>query len=190
MFNAIVTWFETYQFVAIWLEGVALVAIFILDWRERRDQRSERAEQHRETLTQLEVSQKQVEASQNNAAATKAAADAAKASTDALVNSERAWLVAELVPTCRKFGNQWHRPAGDSWASLSEDEIVSRYYLRHKLKRDLQETAVFRGCVKYLHIFNDSEIQQTEFYYSYSPSTMALVKIPPDERRKDPENPN
>jgi hypothetical protein len=53
---------------------------------------------------------------------------------DAMVNSERAWLVAELIPICNKFGNQWHRPAGNGWVPLSEDEILSGYHLRHSLK--------------------------------------------------------
>ena len=63
MLNALLNWFKTYEFIAIWLEGIALVAIFILDWRERRDQRTDREQQHKETLAQLQVSQKQLEAS-------------------------------------------------------------------------------------------------------------------------------
>lgn len=39
------------------------MTIFILDWRERRDQRTDREQQHKETLAQLTVSQKQLEAS-------------------------------------------------------------------------------------------------------------------------------
>jgi hypothetical protein len=64
MFKSILAWFEKYEFIAIWLEGIALVAIFILDWKERRDQHREHNQQHRETLEQLRVSQNQVEASQ------------------------------------------------------------------------------------------------------------------------------
>jgi hypothetical protein len=44
------------------LEGIALVAIFFLDWRERQDERKERQAQHEETAAQLAASQKQVEA--------------------------------------------------------------------------------------------------------------------------------
>ena len=61
--EAIINWLKTYEFMAIWLEGIALVAIFVLDWKERRDQREDREQQHKETLAQLKVSQKQVEAS-------------------------------------------------------------------------------------------------------------------------------
>lgn len=49
-------WLSTHEWLAIWLEGIALVAIFIWD---RLDSRS----QHEETMAQLEVSQKQLGAS-------------------------------------------------------------------------------------------------------------------------------
>jgi len=62
--ETIVTWLRTYEFIAIWLEGIALVAIFVLDWRERKDQRKDRKEQHEETVAQLKVSQEQVAAAQ------------------------------------------------------------------------------------------------------------------------------
>lgn len=52
----IINWLRNYDFIAIWLEGAALVAIFIWD---RLDSRK----QHEETLAQLKVSQEQVEAS-------------------------------------------------------------------------------------------------------------------------------
>ncbi len=62
------------------------------------------------------------------------AANAAKASADALINAERAWVIAELVPICVKFGKSWHRPAGSGWAALSEEEILKGDHLKHKLK--------------------------------------------------------
>jgi hypothetical protein len=77
-----VSWLKDYEFVAVWLEGIALVAIFVLDWCERRDQRKERRQQHRETAEQLSVAIR--------------SADAAKASADAFINSERAWVMADI----------------------------------------------------------------------------------------------
>lgn len=68
MCEAILTWFNTYQYIAIWLEGIALVLIFVWD---RVDSRK----QHRETLAQLNVSQAQ---------------------TNALINSERAWVLVSI----------------------------------------------------------------------------------------------
>jgi hypothetical protein len=62
-------WLRDYEFVAIWLEGIALVAIFILDWREYRHQGRERAkqeldriEQHNETARQMDIWRKQIHA--------------------------------------------------------------------------------------------------------------------------------
>ena len=75
-------WLRTHEFIAIWLEGIALILIFV--WH-RLDSRK----QHREMLAQLSISQKQVEAAQNNAAA-------ARASAASLVHTERAWVMAEL----------------------------------------------------------------------------------------------
>jgi hypothetical protein len=69
-FVSFTTWLKAYEFLAIWLEGLALVAIFVLDWRERRDQRRERKEQHKETAAQLDVSQRQIELSQDQVEAT------------------------------------------------------------------------------------------------------------------------
>jgi hypothetical protein len=51
-----VNWLRTYEPIAIWLEGIALVLIFVWD---RLDSRK----QHEDTVAQLKVSQKQVEAS-------------------------------------------------------------------------------------------------------------------------------
>ncbi len=62
------------------------------------------------------------------------AAEAAKANAEALINSERAWIIAELVPICVQFGKWWHRPAGNSWAPLTEEEVLEGEHLKHKLK--------------------------------------------------------
>src|SRR5947209_4981257 len=61
-------------------------------------------------------------------------ADAALLNAQAVINSERAWIVAELVPICVKFGNWWHRPVGDAWAILSDEEILRGHHLNHRLK--------------------------------------------------------
>jgi hypothetical protein len=68
-------WFRTHEWFAIWLEGIALVAIFIWD---RKDARS----QHKETLSQIAIAKRQ--------------AEAAMLTAQSLVNSERAWLTAHL----------------------------------------------------------------------------------------------
>jgi hypothetical protein len=66
--STISTWLQTHEFVAIWLEGIALVAIFIWD---RVDSRG----QHRQTVAQMKIMQSQA---------------------NALINSERAWVAVEV----------------------------------------------------------------------------------------------
>jgi hypothetical protein len=61
-------WLTKYEAVAVWLEGIALVAIFIWD-------RVDAKKQLTETLKQIDLAQKQIEASHN---------------------AERAWIMAEL----------------------------------------------------------------------------------------------
>jgi hypothetical protein len=78
--GAFAEWLKTNESVAIWLEGIALVAILALDWRERIDQRKERQEQHKETGAQLVASQKQVEATIKSAEAATTSANAAQES--------------------------------------------------------------------------------------------------------------
>jgi hypothetical protein len=65
---SILGWFSKYEAVAVWLEGLALVAIFIWD-------RIDASRDHRETLAQLEIAQDQIRISQN---------------------AERAWILTEL----------------------------------------------------------------------------------------------
>ncbi len=54
--TALTAWLETHEFVAVWLEGVALLAIFVWD-------RIDTHHQHEETLAQIDVSQRQFESS-------------------------------------------------------------------------------------------------------------------------------
>src|SRR5260370_12276828 len=56
MIQQVIAWLKTYEFIEIWLEGIALVEIFVWD---RLDSRK----QHEGTLAQLQVSQDQLEAS-------------------------------------------------------------------------------------------------------------------------------
>lgn len=75
-----------------------------------------------------------VKATSDNALAARDAANAAARSVSALINSERAWLIVEMVPLCRMSGNSWHYAADRGGTLLSEDELVNGYYLRHTVK--------------------------------------------------------
>ncbi len=71
-----------WETIAVWLEAIALIAIFFLDWKERKENRKERQEQHEETAAQLRVAQSQAEATKKSADAAIEAALAAKQSAE------------------------------------------------------------------------------------------------------------
>jgi hypothetical protein len=73
------------QSIAIWLEGIALVAIFFLELKEYRRQGRDKKEQHEEWLKQMAIMQSQADAAKANA-------EAAKLGAQAVLNSERAWV--------------------------------------------------------------------------------------------------
>jgi hypothetical protein len=89
--NTIALWLYNHEFIAVWLEGVALVAIFFWD---RLDSRK----QHEEMLAELEIMRTQ-------ALATETAANASAKSAEALINSERAWIIPELIPQAARFSD-------------------------------------------------------------------------------------
>jgi len=69
MLSAIAEWLKKYESVAVWIEGIALVFIFWLDWRERlsaqadrNEQENERRLQHTETSAQIEIWRRQIHA--------------------------------------------------------------------------------------------------------------------------------
>jgi hypothetical protein len=62
-------WLHEYEAVAVWLEAAALVALFFLDYLERRDNRAEREEQHKETLAQLQLARAQAQSATEAAVA-------------------------------------------------------------------------------------------------------------------------
>src|SRR5229473_1447728 len=113
-------WFDSHQYLALWLEGIALLAILIWDVISA-------SQQHKQTLAQMEIMQ-------NQARATETAANAANKSAEALINSERAWVIAELAPQAVRFGDHWCRFVGKGHASLSPEEIRAGHHLRYKLK--------------------------------------------------------
>jgi len=56
MCNLLGAWLQAHEFLAVWLEGIALVAIFVWDRLDNRNQ-------HDQTIGQLQLSRKQIEAS-------------------------------------------------------------------------------------------------------------------------------
>jgi hypothetical protein len=98
-------WFDSHQYVAIWLEGVALVLIFIWDRFDSRHQ-------HKQTLAQMGIMQRQadlidgqtavlkesVAVARDGAEAAKDNAQAAILNAQAVINSERPWIVVSVRP--------------------------------------------------------------------------------------------
>ncbi len=76
------TWLKNHEWLAIWLEGIALVSLFVLEFKQFKDA-------HKETLDQIEIAKQQ--------------AEAARLTAQSVVNSERAWLTTWL--RWRQIGN-------------------------------------------------------------------------------------
>jgi hypothetical protein len=84
-------WLQAHESLAVWIEGLALVAIFFWD---RLDNRSA----HKETLKQMAIMHSQADAAKDAAVAAKANAEAAKLSAQAVLTGERAWVEIKLGP--------------------------------------------------------------------------------------------
>lgn len=86
-------WLDSHQYLALWLEGIALVFIFGLDWWVYRKSVAETKEQHKEAVEQMRIA--------------KETAEAAKLSAQAVLNSERAWIEIRLGPPLQPdYGDQ------------------------------------------------------------------------------------
>jgi hypothetical protein len=81
------------QSLAIWLEGLALVAIFGLELKEYRRQGRERIEQHEESVAQMTIMQSQADATRDSATAAKEAAEVARITAGILVQTERGRII-------------------------------------------------------------------------------------------------
>ncbi len=103
--KALAAWLKNYESVAIWLEGIALVAIFIWD-------RIDSHGQHKEAGEQLLASQSQGEAAIKSADAAKKSAESAKQSADISAALHRPFIGLDSLPTERLASNtMWVFPA-------------------------------------------------------------------------------
>src|SRR5258708_5830736 len=83
--------------IAVWLEAVALIAIFFLDWKERKETRQDQQRQHDETAAQLRIAQSQAEATKKSADAATEAALAAKQSAEIAAALHRPFMGLDHV---------------------------------------------------------------------------------------------
>jgi hypothetical protein len=87
------------QSIAVWLEGIALVAIFFLELKEYRRQGRDKKEQHEEWVAQMAIMQSQVDASKIAANAARKSAEVAEMAlklaerADVLLNAASLTLV-------------------------------------------------------------------------------------------------
>jgi len=99
---------ETISFwetIGVWVEAIALIAIFVLDWKERKENRKERKEQHEETYAQLQAAQSQADASKKSADAATAGAAAAIATVKLMRKISRKELRARVfVASAQRVG--------------------------------------------------------------------------------------
>ncbi len=106
MLTALASWLSTHEYIAIWAEGAALVAIFIWD---RFDSRAD----NRHTIAQLKIAQEQVANLQ--------------ASTQSVINAERAWVVPELRPNARLFADGSYYRLNTSVPLSTEDVLAGKH---------------------------------------------------------------
>jgi multidrug efflux pump subunit AcrA (membrane-fusion protein) len=85
-------WLQTHEYVAVWLEGIDLVLILGLDWKERQERRREQEIQHKETLEQSEIARAQADATRKSADAATEAALAAKRSAEIAASLHRPFV--------------------------------------------------------------------------------------------------
>jgi hypothetical protein len=98
-----------WEAIGIWVEAIALIAIFVLDWKERKENRKERQEQHEENAAQLLVAQNQAEATRKSADAATEAALAARKSADIAASLHRPFMGVSNVALRNGWGTRiWH----------------------------------------------------------------------------------
>src|SRR4029077_18416746 len=93
--------------IGVWVEAIALILIFGLDWKERKDNRKDREEQHKETSAQLEIARNQAEATKKSADAAIEAALAAKKSAEITAALHRPFVGLSGVMPKHGFGSQF-----------------------------------------------------------------------------------
>jgi hypothetical protein len=84
---------------------------------------------------QVDLMEQQTAAAVIAASAAQRSADATSLNVQAIINSERAWIAAELIPMALNFDKiGWHRRMGSNWAAMSTEEVLRGDHLRHKLR--------------------------------------------------------
>jgi hypothetical protein len=121
---------KNYESVAVWLEGVALIAIFFLDLSEYRKQGKDRKEQHAETLEQLRIMQEQAKATSESVVAARQQADSASGSlrllrTQWLAERHRELLRGiSILDEIRSQVRYWADITDSKWGTATEASAI------------------------------------------------------------------
>jgi hypothetical protein len=75
-------WLKNHEWLAVWLEGLALILLFGLERRQFKHERKKSEQSNKDTLDQLEITKQQ--------------AAAALLAAQSVANSERAWLTVDF----------------------------------------------------------------------------------------------
>lgn len=130
MWEFFLSFLSKYESLAIWLEGIALVAIFFLDLSEYKRQGKEREEQHTETLEQLRIMEGQYKAATASVAVAQRQADAATENlrllrAQLLDDHHRELLRAiSILDDIRAQVRYWIGISDNKWGSVNQASAI------------------------------------------------------------------
>jgi len=119
------------------LVGVGILTLIVIGWQAVATAKAAKATQDSVGAIQRQVGlmEQQTAATVIAASATQRSADATSLNVQAVINSERAWIAAELIPMALHFGKAgWCRRVGTGWATMSTEEVLRGDHLRYKLR--------------------------------------------------------
>lgn len=124
--------FRTYEHVALWLEGVALVVIFGSEYFERLERDKERKEENKQWLEEMKLSRNQLTAATQAAVAAKRSADIQATLHRPLLGldppilhsniNDELWSIALPI---RNYGTLSASDVSMQWQFLINDEVRS-----------------------------------------------------------------
>src|SRR5277367_5629034 len=171
-------WLSTHEWVAIWLEGIALVAIFIWD-------RFDSAAQHTQTLAQLKNAQDQV-------AEAIRAADAAKTQAESSLESvhllklqtqeqqlRELWRVLPILDDIRAQTSSWLNIFDENrWNGLNEaTRIMPADSSTVLIQAARHSSELWKNVREAFQMLTNADLQLTQYYSQPSPANRSPTLI-------------
>lgn len=178
MWHCFGVWFSTHEWVAIWLEGIALVAIFIWD-------RFDSAGQHKQTLAQLKIAQDQV-------AEAIRAADAAKTQAESSLESvqllklqtqeqqlRELWRVLPILDDIRAQTRYWLNIFDENrWNGLNEaTRIMPADSGTVLIQAARHSNELWTEVRESFQMLTNADLQLTQYYNQPSPANRSPALI-------------